>query len=253
MIKFFRKIRQNLLLEGKNVKYLKYAIGEIVLVVIGILIALGINNWNQENKDLKLSKEYLSRIHRDIVQDTINFREIINYNKNLRSDIKGMLVTLYGEIDKEEQVQKMSTIYDNALNQVFSPNNNTYNGMVNSGGLQLIKSLELKEAIVKLYSEYDEKKALFLSNKEWMDRIAANVDTQTDFIKFSDEVIDIYTLDEMLNQDDWSFLNNKNDEKFKFIVRAISATAWNQKVSDDYYYELIGKCKIVLQLLEKEL
>lgn len=242
-----------MLTESKFSKYILYAIGEIFLVVIGILIALGINNWNQENKDLKLSKEYLSRIHRDIVQDTINFREIINYNKNLRSDIKGMLVTLYSEIDKKEEVQKMSTIYDNALNQVFSPNDNSYKGIVNSGALQMIQNLELKEAIVKLYSEYDEKKALFLSNKEWMDRIAANVDTQTDFIKFSDEVIDIYTLEEMLNQDDWSFLNNKNDEKFKFIVRAISATAWNQKVGDGYYSELIGKCKIVLQLLEKEL
>ncbi|MDT0538706.1 DUF6090 family protein [Croceitalea sp. P059] len=47
MIKFFRKIRQNLLLENKTGKYFKYAIGEIVLVVIGILIALQINNWNQ--------------------------------------------------------------------------------------------------------------------------------------------------------------------------------------------------------------
>lgn len=50
MIKFFRKIRQNLVSEGKAVNYLKYAIGEIILVVIGILIALQINNWNEERK-----------------------------------------------------------------------------------------------------------------------------------------------------------------------------------------------------------
>jgi hypothetical protein len=50
MIKFFRKIRQNLLLEGKTGKYLKYAIGEIVLVMIGILLALQVNNWNEERK-----------------------------------------------------------------------------------------------------------------------------------------------------------------------------------------------------------
>ena len=47
MIKFFRKIRQNLLMENKTSKYFKYAIGEILLVVIGILIALSINNWNE--------------------------------------------------------------------------------------------------------------------------------------------------------------------------------------------------------------
>ena len=57
MIRFFRKFRQNLLSEGKTGKYLKYAIGEIVLVVIGILIALQINNWNEHKK---LKKEYIS-------------------------------------------------------------------------------------------------------------------------------------------------------------------------------------------------
>jgi hypothetical protein len=69
MIKFFRKIRQNLLMENKTGKYLKYAIGEIVLVVIGILIALQINNWNEERKDrLKLLSIY-SLIYNDIEDD----------------------------------------------------------------------------------------------------------------------------------------------------------------------------------------
>lgn len=52
MIKFFRKIRQNLITEGKTGKYLKYAVGEVVLVVIGILIALQINNWNEAKNTL---------------------------------------------------------------------------------------------------------------------------------------------------------------------------------------------------------
>jgi len=50
MIKFFRKIRQNLISEGKTVKYIKYAIGEIILVMIGILLALQVNNWNEARK-----------------------------------------------------------------------------------------------------------------------------------------------------------------------------------------------------------
>lgn len=58
MIKFFRTIRQNLLSEGKTGKYLKYAIGEIILVVIGILIALQINNWNEERKQLEIRDSY---------------------------------------------------------------------------------------------------------------------------------------------------------------------------------------------------
>ena len=56
MIKFFRKIRQNLLAENRFSKYLIYATGEIILVVIGILIALSINNWNELKNDLKIER-----------------------------------------------------------------------------------------------------------------------------------------------------------------------------------------------------
>ncbi|PTM01874.1 MAG: hypothetical protein DA407_15585 [Bacteroidetes bacterium] len=69
MIKFFRKIRQNLLMENKTSKYFKYAIGEIILVVIGILIALQINNWNEKSKlkieEIKLLKEMRSALISD--------------------------------------------------------------------------------------------------------------------------------------------------------------------------------------------
>ena len=56
MIKFFRKIRLQLLGEGKTAKYFKYAIGEILLVMIGILLALQVNNWNEGRNTLKCLK-----------------------------------------------------------------------------------------------------------------------------------------------------------------------------------------------------
>ncbi|REG87831.1 DUF6090 family protein [Winogradskyella sediminis] len=69
MIKFFRKIRRNLLSEGKTRKYFKYAIGEIVLVVIGILIALQINNWNENRKSDNILKNYYNQILKDLAKD----------------------------------------------------------------------------------------------------------------------------------------------------------------------------------------
>ena len=62
MIKFFRHIRKSLLMENKTGKYFKYAIGEIVLVVIGILIALQINNWNEFNQERKLEQKVLTEL-----------------------------------------------------------------------------------------------------------------------------------------------------------------------------------------------
>ena len=62
MIKFFRKIRQNLLMDNKTSKYFKYAVGEIILVVIGILIALQINNWNSNRIDQQKEALYLKNL-----------------------------------------------------------------------------------------------------------------------------------------------------------------------------------------------
>ena len=71
MIKFFRSIRQRLLSENKFSKYLIYAIGEIVLVVIGILIALQINNWNESKKNSKKEFYLLQQLQKEFKKDSI--------------------------------------------------------------------------------------------------------------------------------------------------------------------------------------
>ncbi|MBT8219942.1 MAG: hypothetical protein KJP00_08955, partial [Bacteroidia bacterium] len=69
MIKFFRKIRQRLLTENKFSNYFIYAIGEIILVVIGILIALQFNTWQIEKKDRQIERTLLENIKRDLESD----------------------------------------------------------------------------------------------------------------------------------------------------------------------------------------
>jgi hypothetical protein len=82
MIKFFRKIRQRLLTENKFSKYLLYAIGEIGLVVIGILIALSINNWNEENKGNSLKSTYIKSLKSDLEIDMIFLNSEIEFLQN---------------------------------------------------------------------------------------------------------------------------------------------------------------------------
>jgi hypothetical protein len=81
MLKFFRKIRQNLLNEGKTTKYFKYAIGEIVLVVIGILIALQINNWNEKRKANIFEQEILLLIDHNLEIDSQSIALELNKTK----------------------------------------------------------------------------------------------------------------------------------------------------------------------------
>ena len=103
MIKLFRKIRQSLLNEGKNSKYLKYAVGEIVLVVIGILIALSINNWNENRKQ----NETLNSIYQIIKEDiTIDIVEIKSFVENYETVRKPAFeAVLFENPSKEEWIK----------------------------------------------------------------------------------------------------------------------------------------------------
>ena len=103
MIKFFRKIRYKLMEQNKTGKYLKYAIGEIVLVVIGILIALQINNWNEARKvenskqalmlalksEMVKNKNVMERYAQGINKTNTNFNKVLQYsagNSNMHVD-----------------------------------------------------------------------------------------------------------------------------------------------------------------------
>ncbi|WP_273277430.1 DUF6090 family protein [Maribacter polysiphoniae] len=95
MIKFFRRIRQQVLTENKFSKYLLYAIGEIVLVVIGILIALQINNWNEIRKD----NAETNKINYELNAEFLNNRIILK-KKNQRFKGCQQLCSLCIEFNK---------------------------------------------------------------------------------------------------------------------------------------------------------
>ena len=110
MIKFFRKIRHNLLSQGKTGKYLTYAIGEIILVVIGILIALQINNWNEERKIQGNQEQYLMLLK----------TEALNNLKEVNQAIEVVGTTNAWQTQIFELIDgKQDTITERYLSQVF--------------------------------------------------------------------------------------------------------------------------------------
>lgn len=85
MLTFLRKIRRTLIEAGSFRKYLLYAIGEITLVVIGILIALQINNWNQEQEAYKFENELLAELRQAIIYDYSSIERVLKGNKESKS------------------------------------------------------------------------------------------------------------------------------------------------------------------------
>ncbi len=148
MIKFFRKIRQNLLSKGKTGKYFKYAIGEIVLVVIGILIALQINNWNEKQKGIVLELDILKEVRNGLETDLKD----ANYNlETHKTRLKGQLMLinwLEGNKDFPDSLSKYLSIIH--YGTYFQSNESPYQTLKQLG-LRTINNDSLRIQITKLY------------------------------------------------------------------------------------------------------
>ena len=149
MIKFFRKIRQKMLTENKFSKYLIYAIGEIVLVVIGILVALSINNWNSAIQDGAILNGYLKNIKKNINFDLINVSEIID-NRDIISKNCEKIIELSQSnlITSEELLPLLTTRQNIFIEFYFQPDQSGFEALKNSGYLGRLNGTELEN---KLY------------------------------------------------------------------------------------------------------
>ena len=153
MIKFFRHIRQRLLTENKFSKYLLYAIGEILLVVIGILIALQINNANEARKERAIEVNYLKNLRADLLLEEENNNSFSQYRfEKARSSTQLLNSALPITI---EDVERYTDNYENVfIWQSFVPNNNTFKELLGSGNLSLIKNDTIKNALLELENFY---------------------------------------------------------------------------------------------------
>ena len=143
MIKFFRHIRKSLLMENKTGKYLKYAIGEIVFVVIGILIALSINNWNEERKEriqeIVLLKQLQTEFNSNLQQ--------LNEKIFIRQEIMNSASLLLSYIDNPETRIKDSINKHVALSIGYATFDPIVSDLSSSGGLKLIQNNNLKQLL----------------------------------------------------------------------------------------------------------
>ncbi|MFK7831944.1 MAG: DUF6090 family protein [Winogradskyella sp.] len=151
MIKFFRYIRKDLMGRGKTGKYFKYAIGEIVLVMIGILLALQVNSWN--TKRLLKSKEqvYLKQIRISLQNDLESIKDVKEFNAAKVSYIDSTLIVL----EQSNPAKYIPAIlnYMAFTNEftVFEPNAIAFENMIASENIDLITNMELRNNLSQYY------------------------------------------------------------------------------------------------------
>ncbi|SFZ93948.1 hypothetical protein SAMN05428642_103448 [Flaviramulus basaltis] len=217
MIKIFRNIRKNLINEGKTSKYFKYAIGEIILVVIGILIALQINTWKNEKEEslleIKIIKELKSNLKLDLVeiQEDIGIMEDINVAS---AYIKNYLQT--HELPSDSLNEKSILL---RVTPHFDPNKSGY-GLLVSKGIGIISNDSLRndisllyERLYSYYKRYEEERLRFHAMHSEPKLLEYFV------MKFNSNVTKYYGNFE-ISKEDYNKL--KKDENFFKLMSAIT-------------------------------
>jgi len=154
MIKFFRKIRQKVLTENKFSKYFIYAIGEIILVVIGILIALQINNWNQNQSDRKKEVTILKELKKEFEENSIRYEETIKGQTFALNSNQSFLLCLEKKDLNYKRDSIASFILYGTLNYFRAePVIGAYQSFNASGNISLIQNSALKTKLAAFSSE----------------------------------------------------------------------------------------------------
>ncbi len=157
MIPFFRKIRKKLADDNKPLKYMRYAIGEIVLVVIGILIALSINNWNEHQKEIKEEQQILTNINNEFKNNYKLLKKHQNHyleiwkSTNTIMSMVGLSETELKKHNLDSLIAKIIDLYN------FHPTENSITEILASGKLNIISSEPLKKVLFEWSAGIDEK------------------------------------------------------------------------------------------------
>lgn len=152
MIKFFRKIRYDLLDKNNTGRYLKYAIGEIVLVVIGILIALQINNWNNERNRKIAEQEIITQLQIDLKKSRSELEDMKIFHLNKARSSAQMTRAFF----KEEIPENIGEFINHPRgSRVYSPVLGTARSLINSGKLDILRKAELKNNIISYVESID--------------------------------------------------------------------------------------------------
>ena len=269
MIKFFRHIRKNVLMENKNSKYIKYALGEIILVVIGILIALQINNWNEDKKDQLKVKSYLKNLVDDLNQDISETKFRISRIKYEAIFIDSIAAYFrHKKIEDLDNLEAFSKSFDYFGYRPFQWYKNTIDELKNSGSMKSIKNDSIRLMINEYYAltdhlDQDYKEDHEISealNNQFFKIINTNYPRRRDlidtlFLSYRENDKTIYTNSEVYKtalNTNLKLLTNDITDIHVFINQVLNHQgALNIRYKSEFP-KLIEKGETIIRLIEEE-
>lgn len=245
MIKFFRKIRQKLLSENKFSKYLIYAVGEIILVVIGILIALQINNWNESRKNAKLQYAALSSLKQNLIKDSLEIHDELQDFKDLNQELETLK-----KLFKGINVDNLS--YETITSAIVStvslvPAKSTFDELQSSGRFNIISNRDLTDSIIGYYNFIEDRVTPFTSSVKTYARsnfaphLLGNYQLEMDYVEdlFPNRPLSEVELEKIKGD---LFMKNAVNQR-SYIFKSLELT----------YQYLMVKIRMLIAMIENEL
>lgn len=245
MIKFFRKIRYNLMSENKTGKYFKYAIGEILLVVIGILIALQANNWNEKRKSNKEQEVLLASLKEDLEADVIYLKDYLDRvelsNQRLIKQSKRVSNKAF---TKDSLINFVKNDIDVFMVEFKGFNNSTYESMKASGKIELL-NLSIKTPLFELYKlQINSENNYNILKNDYFDEIESLNENYPIPASFS------FLKNRTVENIEWSAINEKD-----LLLRLNS---WGTGKANFYrnvignFKNILDKTESILQMIEEK-
>ena len=249
MIKFFRKIRQKMLTENKFSKYLIYAIGEIILVVIGIMIALQINNSNNKRIEKDREIKYLINIKLDLLKDIESLEYNIDFRQKKTLGIENLINQINGQPIKdlnETTFNVINTLYQ----ERFQPSNVTYSDLVSSGNMNLISNDSIKIYLFELSLLYQQN--LFNiehETAEYDENISKSIFRLADVERMKPVFLGEKTIEQVnISEEDFKALFESLEYKNGCVV-----AKWTSEGMIEMYQNINTKSKSLIELITSEL
>ncbi len=248
----FRNIRRQLASENKFQKYSRYAIGEIVLVVIGILIALSINNWNENRKERNKELIYLNNIKEDIKLNIASLEVFIVTRDETVNSVAIVLEYFNGKQKIDHNTFNFHNI--NILEWYpFVQHSNTYEELMNSGKFAIISNKSIKNELQNIQSNFE--MILFIENEMQQDYERYLYQPYFNLVDL-DTALKNYT-DQLNNKETTTIEKLDKDEielllKNKLYKNGLVLAAFNSNKLVEEFTNLIEKSKLVIQLIDNE-
>ncbi len=225
-----------------------YAIGEIVLVVIGILIALSINNWNNERNDRNVEKEYLQRLIKDLKSDRKYFEKRAEESELNIANIKLSVAKMYETQKSLADIGDFLVLLDLSTNHL-TIQDFTFTELTYSGNLILISNNDVKDSIINYYKQADIIAKHVKEANEWS--------TSRLNLHFSNHPIGYYYFSQRRNfkgseQSMLAFANDPDSDAFKSYEQMVGAYYDKNNVFIKYFMSMNVRANNLVKMIESQ-